>query len=223
MARHCGSCGHAAAGNFCANCGQRLAATALTSEISDAVAAIPTWHFEVRYEQLMLVPEVRAAVEDCGRQATKPISGEQLLGLADKVMPQPIPMKDLVAIVQPLFASWGIGTGKQREAIIAAPVGRTLCRVLCSLARHAQTLRKVSQGADGCLLEAALPSDLWTLEGDLLVAVRIQGEQTLVQAATVVKGQFFDWGKGNRCLDRLLSELQSDPAVAADARWPRAA
>ena len=223
MAVLCASCGHTAAGNFCANCGKTLAvATALTVETSDAADATPTWHYEVNYERLIQVPEVRSAIEGCAAQAKKPISGEQLLALADKVLPQPIPLKDLVAVVQPLLASWGIGTGKQREAIIAAPIGQTLCRVLCTLARHAHTLRKVNQGADGCLLEADLPSDLWTLEGDLLIAVRIQGERTLVQAATVVTGQFFDWGKGKRCLDRLLGELQSDPA-AATASWPHAA
>ena len=70
----------------------------------------------------------------------------------------------------------------------------------------------MTQAADGCLLEAALPSDLFSLEGDLLVSVRRVRELAEVDATTRIGGQMFDWGKSNRCLDQLFDDLARDAA-----------
>jgi hypothetical protein len=140
------------------------------------------------------------------------MTGEQFLALADKLVPLGVPLEGLVAVAQPLYARLGIKTGKERADQVPAPVGQVIVRALCSLARHGQTLRGVTQAADGCLLEATLPSDLFSLEGTLLVSVRRSGSQTAVSGATQIGGQLFDWGKSNRCLDQLFMDLAREAA-----------
>jgi hypothetical protein len=36
---------------------------------------------------------------------------------------------------------------------------------------------------------------------------------TLVEAATNVPGQLYDWGKSQRCLDELFAEVAADPTL----------
>jgi len=50
------------------------------------------------------------------------------------------------------------------------------------------------------------------LEGDLLVSVRRNGSQAEVTGATRINGQFYDWGKSNRCLDQLFTDLSREAA-----------
>jgi hypothetical protein len=140
------------------------------------------------------------------------LTGEQFLMLADKLVPLGVPLEGLVAVVQPLYIRLGIKTGKARSRQVAAPVGQVIVRALCSLARHGQKLHGVTQAADGCLLEAALPSDLFSLEGKLLVSVRRSGSQAEVCGATHIGGQLYDWGKSNRCLDKLFTDLACEAA-----------
>ena len=197
---YCSHCGSAASGNFCSDCGSALV----------SAADVANWEQEIRYDRLVRLPHIRAAIDEQARRSPKRLSGEQFLALSEGLLPGGAPLQLLASILQPLYASWGIGTGKQRQQAIAAPPGRVLLRLLCSLARNGQTLRQVRQASDGCAIEAALPSDMWALESDLLVAVRANANYTEVQAATKIKGQLFDWGKSSRCLERLLADLQHD-------------
>jgi hypothetical protein len=82
-----------------------------------------------------------------------------------------------------------------------------LTAVLCSLAQNAQDLRHVDQTGAGCVIVAAMPSDMWSLAGELVVAVRNESAATLIEAAATVKGQYYDWGKSRRALDQLFSEI----------------
>jgi hypothetical protein len=207
-AMFCSQCGACASGRFCSQCGAALQSPAPAHESCD-------WEHDCRYEVVLQVPLVRALVDSYARSAPRRLSGEQFLSLCEKLIPTEVPLELLASIVQPLYASWGIGTGKQRAAMVPAPIGRVMLRLLCSLASCGQTIRRVQQAGDGCLFEAALPSDMWSFEGDLLVALRTcagQPEQTAVQAATKIKGQLFDWGKSSRCLNRLVANLHLDPS-----------
>lgn len=202
---YCSHCGAQAVGNFCSQCGKALQAVIVEATIA--------WEHECQYELLLQVPAVREAIDYHARQSRKRMSGEQFLALCDKLVPCGVPLEVLASLVQPLYASWGVATGKQRTAAVAAPVGRVLLRLLCALAAGGHEIRHVQQARDGCLIESSIPSDIWSFEGDLVIAVRAQGQFTEVQAATKFKGQFFDWGKSNRCLNSLFGSLQTDPAV----------
>lgn len=204
---YCSECGHAAHGKFCSHCGTRLQGGECSSELVTAELA-KDWQHEVRYDVLLKYPEVRSMVEESARQAPKRLSGEQFLALAEKLIPIGVPMEGMAAVAQAFYARLGIQTGKQRTGDVAAPIGQVLVNVLCSLARQGQTLRRVTQAEDGCLIEATLPSDMFALEGDLFVGVSKDGERTRVTASTRISGQLFDWGKSTRCLERIFGDLE---------------
>ncbi|MBX9790069.1 MAG: hypothetical protein K2Y37_14225 [Pirellulales bacterium] len=169
------------------------------------------WDDEVNYRALVQTPEVRELVDRYASQSRKTMTGEELLQLAEKIMPTGVPLDKVMSLFQPLATQMGIGTGQERVERIQAPVGRVLVRVLCSLARHGQSLRHVRQGSDGCALEASLPSDVWALEGLLGITVVRRGGWTDVGAATKIGGQWFDWGKSRRALDQFFADLGHDP------------
>jgi hypothetical protein len=204
QAMFCSECGKPAGGKFCANCGTPLA--------SAPAEVVPQWEREVRYDTILKYPGVRDAIERSARQAPTRVTGEQFLAFADKVAPMGVPLEGLVAIAQPLYARLGIKTGKERVCQVAAPVARVIVRALCSLARRGQTLRGVTQAADGCVLEATLPSDMFALEGSILVTVRRCGELAEVCGATQIPGQLYDWGKSQRCLNTLFADLSREAA-----------
>jgi hypothetical protein len=74
-------------------------------------------------------------------------------------------------------------------------------------------VREVHQLSDGCIIKAALPSDVFALEGELIIGVSRQPGGTRIEARTEIAGQMFDWGKSGRCLEELFGELGG--AVAA--------
>lgn len=203
----CSHCGHRAANRFCGNCGQPLEA-----EGGVAVALVEEpWEEEFRYETLLRSTHVRDTISRHAGFARKGMTGEQFLKICDKLMPIGVPMDSLAAVIQPIYAALGISTGKQRVERLPFSVGRVMLRTLCSLARRNQTLKDVRQAADGCVFTSVLPSDLFALEGELLVSLRRRDQGTEVNAATKIGGQWFDWGKSNRALDAFFADLQLEP------------
>jgi hypothetical protein len=196
-------------GNFCAGCGTRAVPA------GDIVDVIPIgdWRDEVRYAVLLKFPEVRdvlAEVHECAKKMT----GEEWLELYDKAF-QPlthVSVKTVASIVAPIYAKMGIKTGKTRTEVFAEPPGQLMVDVLCALARHGLPLGKVHQGQSGCVFEAKLPSDLWAFEGQVVVTVERSGAKTKVDAATMIPGQLFDWGKSTRCLEKLFGDLHTRAA-----------
>jgi len=213
----CSQCGHALTGPFCSNCGAR-APEVPSSTIAPVPAAAPIdWSNEVRYDALIAIPAVRDRIARHAAMATKRMSADDFLAVADKIMPllgqaSSVSLAQLGAAAVPLFTRLGIKTGKQRTADIPIAVGTTIVAALCSLARDGQTVRTVTQFDDGCLIEALLPSDLWSSEGTLHVSLHRATEATHVEVATQIGGQRFDWGKSNRVIDALLADLKTIPA-----------
>jgi hypothetical protein len=119
-------------------------------------------------------------------------------------------MERLAAVIQPLYDSWGIRTGKERVELLHVPIGRVIAQTLCSFAKNGQTFQSASQIENGCLLLAELPSSLCSLKGKLQVKLVLQGDRTRVEASTTIPGQAYDWGKSNRCLELFFSDQKSD-------------
>ena len=201
-ARFCSQCGRRAQGNFCSGCGHSLRA------VVDEGAAAADWRHEVRYDVIASVAEVEQRVGHAAAQAKKGLSGEQFLSLAENLTPG-VPLEKLAGVVQPLYASWGVKTGKERSDVVTAPVGEAIVRVLCSLARRGQEVLGVEQHDDGCTITATLPSDLWALGGKMTVAVRRDPRGARIDAATRIDGQWFDWGKSRKRLESLLSDVRA--------------
>ncbi|QDT75922.1 hypothetical protein I41_51670 [Lacipirellula limnantheis] len=228
---YCSECGTKGTGKFCTGCGNRLAAAdASGTAVADRGAAnggelnydpsvvlAIDWSDLVDYEQLMSIPAVRDRIARAAAQSKKRMTGEEILDLYGKALGKlagvPLPMSAIAGFAQSAYAKLGVKTGKSQATILAIPPGETLVRLLCSLAKEGRSLRDVQQLADGCIVKAALPSDLFALEGDLVVAVVRQGRATRVEAHTDIPGQMFDWGKSTRCLEGLLGELGAAAAA----------
>lgn len=207
---YCSECGKPAGGKFCSHCGSALARPEQAEPVSELIEG--DWETEVRYENILRFPGVRDTIDRHAKLAPKRMSGEQFLALADKLVPMGVSLEGLAGAIQPIYERLGIKTGREQLRAVHAPVGRVIVRALCSLARRGQQLHSVAQSPDGCLLEAALPSDLFSLTGQLLVSVRRGPAATEVNGATRIGGQFFDWGKSTRCLEQLFHDLERDAA-----------
>ena len=202
----CSNCGAEVSGNFCSKCGAPL------RDISPwSTAPAADWSREVRYEKLIRIREVRDIVSRHAAMANKRLSGEEFLAFSDKVIPLGLSLEKLGAVVQPIYAELGVKAGKEYSETLSSPPG-TVVSALCSLARHGQILQQVRQFEDGCLLEATIPSDMWSFEGSLYITVRKAGTGTRVDGATKIKGQLFDWGKSKRCLETLFVDIKATPA-----------
>lgn len=202
---YCSNCGAEAAGNFCSKCGSPLK--------GDSQASLPQvsedWRTSVNYDALVHEPEVRNVIAQHASLAKKGMSSEEFLALADKVVPFGFSIEKLATTAQPIYARLGIKTGKEKVADFDRPAGVVVVAVLCSLARHSQVLRSVQQFENGCLIEASMPSDIWSFEGSIFVTIRCEAGAVRLEAATKIEGQLFDWGKSQRCLDALFSEIES--------------
>lgn len=221
---YCSECGVKGTGKFCRACGNRLTATdvgrgqqQVDAEFDPTVVLAIDWSDLIDYEQLIAIPAVRDQIARAAAQAKKRLTGEEILDLYGKAMDKltgvPLPMSALAGFAQTAYAKMGVKTGKSRSAAFAVPPGEMLVRLLCSLAKEGRAVRDVHQLSDGCIVKAALPSDLFALEGYLIVAVVRQGRATRVDAHTDIPGQMFDWGKSTRCLETLLRELGAAAAA----------
>jgi hypothetical protein len=202
----CSNCGAEASGNFCAACGFPLKGR------PPAPASIPRdWSDEVSYETLIRIPEVRDLIVQAASASQRHMSAEDFLNAADKLISVVVPMVSLKTIADltvPVFDRIGINTGKVRSETVQIPPAKAIVATLCAFAAAGQEIRRVQQFDDGCLLEAAIPSDIWSWEGSLFVTIRRSGTGSRIDAATRIKGQLFDWGKSKRCLDRLFSAFK---------------
>jgi hypothetical protein len=209
----CSECGVEASGNFCWKCGSRLRHQGPIDRDAPAPHEDPgDWQREIRYEAIARHPEVRALLARQKALGKKYLSGEDFLAAVDKIVNLGIPLTTFAAIAQPLTERLGIGTGKSQTHVFDLPSGRVVVGALCSMARRGQTLVTVEQAADGCTLQAALPSDMWSLRGDLFLTVRRIDSGTRVEAATKIRGQLYDWGKSKSVLHDLFDDIPKLPA-----------
>jgi len=206
---YCSQCGVEATGNSCSSCGAPLQAATLP-------ATQPTdWSGIIEYEQLLRIQEIRDLIARYAAQSKRRSTGEEFLQYCDKafVPLAGVSMAAMASVVQPIFSELGIKTGKTRSQLFDKPPGQILVTLLCSLARHGQHLRRVRQVQDGCVFEAAIPSDMWSFEDGLVITVCREGSGTVVEAGTIIKGQLYDWGKSKRCLAALFTDLSVTPAI----------
>jgi hypothetical protein len=213
----CSECGARAAGKFCSSCGHKLLAS--EQPMADVVPLPSDWSGTVDYETLLRVSEVRDAISRAAAQSKKKMTGEEFLEMYFKALgkmaglPVPIPVTGLAHFAQSTYAKLGVKTGKSRTEFVPKPTGTVIVSILCALARDGRALRGVHQLTDGCTLVAALPSDLFALEGDLVLTIGRVQHGTRIDARTEIKGQLFDWGKSTRCLDALFAELVTSTAA----------
>ncbi len=204
----CSNCGTQASGNFCAACGHALQAVA-----PKPAEIIPIdWSQEVCYERLIAIPEVRDRIANAGSQHRKHMSAEEFMSAFDQLVGYGVPMSKVVDFARPFYSKLGINTDKSTSRRLHLPPGKALVGVLCSMAKNGTELKGVEQAEGGCVLNAVMPSSIWSFSGDLRVTVRKEGSATHVETNIKIPGQKFDWGKSQRLMDELLDSI---PAFAA--------
>ena len=209
----CSECGSEAAGKFCWSCGKPLRQTAAqTGDINDDGVILLTEHWSelTDCQALLAVPEVRARIERHAALSKTKFSGEDFLECCDSLLSPltgGVPLTLIAKFAQPISEKLGLKTGKKRQQYLNERLAVAIVSILCSLAQNGQKLLGVEPTDAGCMLRATIPSDIWSIKGELLIAVRSEAEATLVEADVTIAGQIYDWGKSNRVLNRLFSDL----------------
>ena len=204
--KYCSNCGVKVSGDFCSECSALLKSP---ENLGMTRSQHSNWEEITSYEELLRFQSVRDLISHYATLSKKSVSGEAFLQSCDLAF-VPLTGASLLiigSIMQPIYTKLGIKTGKTKSASFNKPVGKILAALLCSLARNGRKVSRVHQGKDGCVVEAIIPSDLWSWEGILVVSVQSKGNDTYVEAATMIKGQLYDWGKSNRCLEELFTDL----------------
>lgn len=201
---YCRECGKVASGHFCSHCGAQLVTNA-SGETSHS-----DWFDEYRYAVLIRMPQVRDLIATSAEQSKKGMSADSFLNICDSVFAPltNVSLSAVATVVVPLYRAIGIKTGKTQQQGFSSPVGSTIVAVVCSLAGRGLPLDQVEQGLDGCVILAKIPSDMWTFGGDLAITVERRDLGSAVEAAAVVKGQLYDWGKSRQVVSQLLSDIQ---------------
>jgi hypothetical protein len=215
----CSNCGaRDVTGRFCSSCGAPLGQPVP----SPAPAPAPAdWSDQVSYAALMAIPDVRERVARQADLAPHAMTGEEFLGLSDKVLGPLVGAKVPTAAIAPMAAAlWtrvGVKTGKAETRVLPWPVGRVIVATLCSLGRRGMTVASVEQAEDGVAIEAQIPSDWRSLAAALAITVTRHGAGTRVEAGARISGQLFDWGKSKGVLASLFADIDelAPPEIVA--------
>lgn len=209
----CTDCGTPGEGKFCGNCGHPLNASTPPKGPSQLPPVDWTWSLD--YLVISSTPSVRAELELAEARAGQKLGGEKLIDVIDQVM-QPftggVSSRLAAKLSMPLASAIGLKTGKVHREQFPLPPGKVLARVLIALAEYGHKLTKVDQEQDACILLAAIPADLASINGELRVTVSRGTGQTELEAEAVIPGQWYDWGKCRRRLDELFHHVRAAAA-----------
>ncbi|HEX4416098.1 MAG TPA: hypothetical protein VH107_20875 [Lacipirellulaceae bacterium] len=221
----CSECGVEANGKFCWSCGRPLAQGRKSQDVirqeinskADINAPAINWSDMTDCQSLLAVPEVRERIARHAKKTKTHLTGEDFLGVCDKVfapMSGGVPLTLIAKIAQPLAERLGFKSVKTRSERTTDRPGVVIVGILCSLAQNNQQVREAITESNGCTITAALPSDIWSLKTDLVVSVRTDAQFTIIEACVTIPGQKYDWGKCNRVLDLLFDNLLQLTAAA---------
>ena len=180
------------------------------------------WSHEHRFEVLVSVPEVKAAIERCAAQARVPMSAEEFLAKATMVLPNGAAIRRGGARGRALALRWGLQTGKSQDTEINAPVGRVIACVLCSMVYHAQVVRSVEQREDGCTLIAEIPSDVKTYGGVLQVSIG-RGRPGSTTVPSVARTRLIGSPSHSADMPAAVRSLASSAIPCPPMNWPPSA
>lgn len=207
----CSDCGRQAEGKFCCHCGAALARSPATSGVERLEPVPIDWEDSLDYEIVRDAPEVRSAIERAEAAFRQGPSGAQYLQIVDSVATTFTGGVSSIAIaklVQPLYAKWGLKTQKEHSERFALKPGRALAGVLIALSRRGRSVLDARNESQACVVTAALPADLRSLDGKLFITVRpdLAGSQVTAQAR--IDGQWLDWGKCRHGIDQLFADVR---------------
>lgn len=225
---YCTQCGARVAPThkFCAACGARIEAlpaegigdphtrSASPGPVSQALPDRPQpqdWRETTDYRIVLSHPDVKALIAEAAKANRQGMTAEKFLDTASPLLKatgaSPEATKLIAEYVPALYAKLGMKTGKEARNGYASSYGRTLAAIFCSLASRNQPLIAIHDGADGCIVQADIPSSMTTWKGTLTLIVERRPEGTLVTSAASFGGQAADWGRSKRLLEELHQDI----------------
>lgn len=110
---------------------------------------------------------------------------------------------------QALGETLGIKSGKKAERDFAYPYVSVVRALVLALGSLKHQITAVLDTPRGCAIEATLPTDVFSLGGSLFFEVVEEGtSQVRIIGTSEIKGQMFDWGKGNRALRGVFDKIE---------------
>jgi len=103
----------------------------------------------------------------------------------------------------------GVKCTKKVERVFLCPYESVVRAMILSLGSFEHQIAAVFDTPRGCVIEAKLPVDIFSLGGSLFFEI-VEERDSHVQIAgsSEISGQMFDWGKGKRALQGILDKAQ---------------
>jgi hypothetical protein len=176
------------------------------------------WRNECRVEALLANPALRLRIEQASQSSSRPMSAEDLL--KHSAIISVIPGLHMLApttlvgglVGQKIWQALGVRVERAASHSYLQPVGQVTVALLCALARNGYPIRRITQGEDGCSLEAKLPSNWQTWKGTITCTVISRSTETDIRIRTIIRGQAMDWGRSERVMSNILEEVRIDSA-----------
>lgn len=160
------------------------------------------------YRQIVGDPHCQEILKWAAAESDAQMSGEEFLTSAAKVVSIPLPVGTIGASLSRGYAALGVKTGKTQSHVIEQPYGYVLLAVLAFLAANSMPIVDVADRECQCLIQAVLPSNMFSWKGRVVVTLRADGQRVELEAATKIPGQLYDWGRSNRTLQKLFQAAQ---------------
>ncbi|MBS1643916.1 MAG: zinc ribbon domain-containing protein [Bacteroidetes bacterium] len=198
----CSQCGKEASGNFCAHCGAALQTG------TPAHQATKPWQEEKTIPELLANSEVRTLVRHFAAKAKKHLDAGDYFSTIDKIFkPGGISFKAIADVAVPIFGKLGIHTDHALTKVLALSLHEAILRGMCVLAQKGWPIAKIDLAENGIVINATIPSDLFTWTTDLWIHIEGEQQQARISLSTSIKGQLYDWGKSKRAMNRILDEM----------------
>lgn len=224
---YCIHCGAENAAAFCAACGRRqhdegrfksgvakvdpsISASDSSGADGPTVQSASCWTESIHYDTVLSSPEPRERILAASRNATKGVTGDDVLAVFDAVSPIGFSLGKLTNAILPIYDRLGIKTDRELQARFDDPPGRVMLAVLCALATKSLAITEVGQDAEKCSLSAAIPSGLITNRGKLHALITVENSCVSVLLATTISGQWYDFGKSKRLIEEMLRFIHGD-------------
>lgn len=199
---YCHHCGKEVFGNYCSNCGTQVMGANLSHTGT-------SWDTESDFDKLIHYPAVRKIISKYADESPKRTSAKAFLKLVDTAI-APIAglsTETLAEIVVPIYEKIGISTGKSEMRQYHQSIQKVIVKSFCSLAKNGYPLDTYKKANNGIVLTATIPSDLWTWGGNIIISIEEFPSFTQVNIATKIKGQFYDWGKSKKLINKFLLDI----------------
>ncbi len=168
------------------------------------------WTRDLDYQAVLATQFARDRLAAAAWGITPGLTADDLLGIFDAVSPVGVSLQKLNGALLPIYDKIGIKTLRWARGSFTAAPGRVLLSLLCALAKNSLEVTDVHQASMQCGLTVKIPSSLYTNQGELLVLLRQEADEVLVEIRTRIFGQYFDWGKSKRLIDELFVRISDD-------------